>query len=212
MTSIYPAPPSKSFSDLLSLLQQFPAPLTHPPKPQDPSLSDSIASLYLHPALEALLHILNHDLYSAHFLVRAMQSPPAYEAMYCHGILHRIEGDFDNSRAWYSDVSDWEGFTRLWGKSDASAEEGGQKLPRQRRARDFLDRVEKLVRHGGDESEKTALMEESRRELDSLLQWCLQKFGTEKVKDANQDFVKPTEEISKKAGDQVSGSGGPRKF
>lgn len=37
-----------------------------------------------------------------------MQSLPAQEGMFLHGVLHRIEGDYPNARAWYSDVSDTE--------------------------------------------------------------------------------------------------------
>jgi hypothetical protein len=71
-----------------------------------PKLTGAIADLSLHPTIETVLHMLNSDLPSAHFLVRRMQAPPAVEGMLLHGILHRAEGDFDNSRAWISDVQD----------------------------------------------------------------------------------------------------------
>ena len=200
------------FDDLLAKLKSFPAPLLAPDKIQDPGLSDGIASLFLHPAIEALLHILNHDLPSAHFLVRHMQSPPAYEGMYVHGILHRIEGDFNNARAWYSDVGEWEGFSRFWGSEDAAGEEGGQKLPRQMGARKFLDRVERCAKSGGKEEDVESLRLKSRAELENLLDWCLERFGTDMHKDATKGWVQPSEEISKIGEEQASGSGGPRKF
>jgi hypothetical protein len=214
MTAIYRAPTSIIFSDLLSHLQSFPTPLTHPDKPHQPSLSDSIASLYLHPAIEALLHILNHDLPSAHFLVRHMQSPPAYEGMYVHGILHRIEGDFDNARAWYCNVCEWEGFEEFWGQA-AEGEGGrpeGKKMPKQENARMFLDSVESLVKRKAGKDARTGLEEQSRKEIDSLLGWCMRKFGTEGILDAKKVWVRPSEEIAKMGQDQVSGEGGRRKF
>ena len=33
-----------------------------------------------------------------------MQAPPAVEGMLLHAILHRVEGDWDNARAWLEDV------------------------------------------------------------------------------------------------------------
>lgn len=214
MASIHAASPAITFEHLLARLKSFPAPVFNPGKAYDASLSDSIASQYLHPALEALMHLLNQDLASAHFLVRHMQAPPAYESMYVHGILHRIEGDYDNARAWYSNVSDWEGFTKFWGPpTDRPGEEAGQKVPRQQRARDFLDRIEKCAGSGGHQGEELeSLQSESRAELESLLDWCLERLGTEMHKDATKDWVKPTEELKRMGEDQVSGSAGPRNF
>lgn len=152
----------------------LPAALLPPSRPAYPELTASIAALSLHPCLEALLHLLNRDLASAHFLVRHMESivppgdrvnvdtesvwrqpvpkrpeaaewppeeangqevagdecesesdglvsgtrpppatdlrdglagePPKIESMLLHGILHRIEGDYENARLWYRDV------------------------------------------------------------------------------------------------------------
>lgn len=201
-----------SFDQLLTRLKSIPAPLFNPGKAYDSSLSDAIASQYLHPALEALLHLFNHDLASAHFLVRHMQSPPAYESMYVHGILHRIEGDYDNARAWYSNVGDWEGFKNYWGPTDCPEEENGQKLPRQKRARDFLTSIEKRSGKGGEKGGMESLQSESRAELQSLLDWCLEKLGTAVHKDARKDWVQPSDEIKQMGEDQVSGSAGPRNF
>lgn len=103
------------------ILKQLFSPTTHPlfslpVSPRKPILASSsrISELSLHPVLESLLHILNLDLPSAHFLLRHMQAAPAYEAMYLHGILHRIEGDLDNARAWYGDVQDSDVFRAVW--------------------------------------------------------------------------------------------------
>ena len=79
-----------------------------PPSPSSPSqiLRHTISSLSIHPSLESALHIPNSDLPSAHFLLRHMQAAPQHEAMFLHSILYRIEGDYDNARAWYGDVKD----------------------------------------------------------------------------------------------------------
>ncbi|KAF2232060.1 hypothetical protein EV356DRAFT_505658 [Viridothelium virens] len=90
-----------SLSDILSRLPQS-IPIS-PQKP-DAALTPIISSLQLHPTIEALLHLLHSDLPSAHFLCRHMQAPPAVEGMLLHSILHRIEGDWNNSRAWVEDV------------------------------------------------------------------------------------------------------------
>ncbi|KAH0006328.1 hypothetical protein KCU78_g12374, partial [Aureobasidium melanogenum] len=158
MTSVYSANSPVNFDELLAHLKTLPVPLLPPAKALDPTLTDKIASLYLHPALEALLHLLNHDLPSAHFLVRHMQSDPAFEAMYLHGILHRIEGDFNNTRAWYHDVSGSEPFELVWGKAtdeekaevEKKKDQGETKMPPQKSARDFVDSLEKLSKGQGD--------------------------------------------------------------
>ena len=100
MTSQIPSPKNKDFPSILTQLLRHPAPVLPPPCVLSQSLSGPIAALSLHPTLEAALHILNRDLPSAHFLVRHMQAEPAFEGMFLHGILHRVEGDYDNARAW----------------------------------------------------------------------------------------------------------------
>ncbi|KAL9086221.1 MAG: hypothetical protein Q9159_004286 [Coniocarpon cinnabarinum] len=115
-------------------------------RPLFPNLTSEIAALQLHPVIECLLHLLNADLVSAHFLARRLQGavpirdydvasardaastedrgpqqiqgveeaeerdlkeriPPKIEGMLLHAVLHRLEGDYENSRAWYTDVS-----------------------------------------------------------------------------------------------------------
>lgn len=99
--------------------------LSLPVSPRKPHIpSHRISSLSLHPVIESILHLLNMDLPSAHFLLRHMQAAPATEAMYIHGILHRIEGDLDNTRAWYGDVKSSEVFQAVWTGMDS--EDGGR--------------------------------------------------------------------------------------
>lgn len=196
---------SKTYSDILKTLGTIPPPLLPPGKSYNLDLTAQIADCQLHPTLEAALHLLNHDLPSAHFLVRHMQSPPAIEGMLLHGILHRIEGDYDNARAWYGDVAEDEMGGQLLDKA-WSAESGKGKEG----ALEFVDKVEKLKKKR--EGDKAALGEESKDEIRAVLSWCEEKFGTEKWKDASEAWVRPDEKIQQKGNDMVSGGRGHRDF
>ena len=219
MAGVYSSDAKTSFKDLYDHLVTFPVPLLPPGRSYDGKLTDKIASLYLHPTLEALLHILNHDLPSAHFLCRKMQSAPAYEGMYCHGLLHRIEGDSDNARAWYVDVQDNDCFTSVWGQATSEEREEAEKIkdqyrvgkvPAQRKARQFLDSVEKLKKtKSGDRQQ---LEKESRREIEELVQWCVKKFGTAKLEDATKAWVGNSDEIREKGQSMTTGDTGHRRF
>ena len=126
-----------------------------------------------------------------------MQAAPAYEGMFLHGILHRIEGDYDNARAWYGDVSGSDVFGHVW----ASNEE----------ALTFIGRVEALKKR--KEGDKAALERESRREIEGVVEWCVRKFGKGVVRDASGVWTQPEDEEHKKMGqDMVSGGKGFREF
>ncbi|OWY50997.1 GTP-binding protein sey1 [Alternaria alternata] len=194
--------------------------LVHPPKkPQDAQLTATIADLHVHPTIETLLHILNHDLPSAHFLVRHMQAPPAVEGMLLHGILHRAEGDFDNARAWVGDVADaCEGY-------QPKHKEEGQKLDAEvakqvgsnssisasliefvygdQEPKSLIDAVEeyrskKKIDRANDED---GIENRIRAEAEKVLEWCKNKFGDGVFDDATKAWVKNSEEISKISGD-----------
>ncbi|RAL66355.1 hypothetical protein DID88_006024 [Monilinia fructigena] len=207
-----------TFKSLHAQLLKVPAPLLPSVSPHDPNLTSEIASFQLHPTLETALHLLNLDLPSAHFLVRHMQSAPAFEGMYLHGILHRIEGDYDNARAWYSDIKESEIYTKLWGKGGQTWKEwqeehknggGRESLDNGQK---FLDTIQKFKETQGREGEKASLVEQSRGEIDGIIEWCASKFGTARMMDASSAWVRPSEEIRKMGKDQVSGDSGRRKF
>lgn len=140
-----------------------------------------------------------------------MQSAPAYEGMYLHGILHRVEGDYDNARAWYSDVKKAEIYKALWGSGGVTwkewKESGGEKDEGQA----FLDKVEKFIEVKRNDH-KEALEEVSRREIESVIDFCVKKFGTEKMADASDAWVRHSSDIRQMSEDQVSGNSGRRKF
>lgn len=196
---------SKAYSDVLKTLKTIAPPLLPPGKSYNPDLTAQIADCQLHPTIEAALHLLNHDLPSAHFLVRHMQSPPAIEGMLLHGILHRVEGDYDNARAWYGNVAEDETGARLLDKV-WSVESGKGK----EKALEFVDKVEKLKGNGG--GDEAVLEKESENEIRTVLGWCEEKFGTEKLKDASSAWVRPDEKIQGIGNDMVSGGKGHRDF
>ncbi|QDS72266.1 hypothetical protein FKW77_006144 [Venturia effusa] len=196
---------SRGYSNILESLEATPPPLLPPGKSSDPDLTAKIADCQAHPTIEAALHLLNHDLPSAHFLVRHMQSPPAIEGMLLHGILHRIEGDYDNARAWYGDVAKNETGRQLLDKAWNVGSGRGKE-----RALEFVNKVENLKRKGkGDEA---ALNEESRVEIRTVLSWCEEKFGTGKWEEASEAWVKPDKKIQEMGNNMVSGKQGHRDF
>ncbi|KAK5688204.1 hypothetical protein LTS10_000182 [Elasticomyces elasticus] len=165
----------------LTTTYSYPVLASQSPNPYSKSLSHSIASLSLHPTLESLLHILNGDLSSAHFLCRHMQNEPAWEGMYIHGLLHRVEGDYRNAEAWYGNVAETECFQHAWGGEHGLED-----------AKAFIRRIEKLRKEKVGSLEE--LEAESKREIDAMVEWCKRKFGTGKMEDASQAWVEPSEE------------------
>lgn len=190
--------PDAAFESLyIDLASKYPAPVLPPPKPHSQDVSHAISSLLVHPTLETILHLLNGDLPSAHFLLRHMQSPPAYEGMFLHGILHRIEGDYDNARAWYSDAVESEVFQSTWseGKDAAMC---------------FIGKIERLRKQG--EGSLQGVEEESRRELESVVRFCVKKFGTAKLEDATKVWVHPEGKHKEMGQDMIVEGEGWRKF
>ena len=205
--------------------------LVRPPqKAQDVHLTAKIADLRLHPAIEALLHILNADLPSAHFLVRRMQAPPAVEGMLLHSILHRAEGDFNNARAWMGDVVDaCEGWVpKQRSEGQRLDHEIVEKMRKQKGVEESLveyayreedpkaltDDVESFRKTKGQKTNKNGerIEERIRSELSRILEWCAEKFGREEWADASSAWTKDSEEINATKNDMVSGTKGYRKF
>lgn len=170
------------------------------PSPHEPALSHAISSLALHPTLEALLHILNADLSSAHFLVRHMESKPAVEGMFVHGLLHRAEGDYRNAEAWYGDVAESEMFRAVWPEAEGGLEG----------AVGFVRKVEELRKKG--RGDLGVLVRESGREIDAMKEFLVGKFGTGRLEDASGVWVGKSEEGKRQHAGQVVGGEGWRQF
>lgn len=193
---------SCSYATLKDKLLSKPGPVLRPAA-SSPSqaISHAISSLSIHPSLEVALHLLNDDLPSAHFLVRKMQAPPRYEAMMLHGVLHRIEGDYENTRAWYRDVKDSDIFRLVWGEDGLDG------------AMDFLRRIEILRKEtrGKDPKVVRDLEQESTREIKTIMEYCERQFGTSMVDDASAIWCQD-EKSSGKGNDMVVGGEGWRQF
>lgn len=129
-----------------------------------------------------------------------MQSPPAYEGMYLHGILHRIEGDYDNARAWYGNAKSSDAFKAVWG-------EAGEK-----EALRLIEEIEGLRKR--DEGDIQDLERRSLDEIKRVTGFCEEKFGTGEVKDAilAEAWVAPDEKHKQIGNDMVSGGEGWRDF
>ena len=129
-----------------------------------------------------------------------MQAPPAHAGMYLHGILHRIEGDYSNALAWYSDVSGSEVFQAVWGE-----EQGGLEG-----AKRFIAGVERLRKEG--KGEREGLERESEREIRGVVGWCVERWGKGEWRDARGEWSQPDERHRKMGNDMVVGGEGWRKF
>jgi hypothetical protein len=136
--------------------------------------------------------------------------------MYLHGILHRIEGDYDNARAWYSDVKESDIYAKIWGKEGHTWKSWKELASDDRQLLDegqkFLDAVQRFKETKGKEGDKAALEEKSRKELDEITRWCEERFGIHKMEDASSAWVKASDEIRKMGEDQVNGDNGRRNF
>jgi hypothetical protein len=196
-------PQNPTFADIythITTTQPYPVLPSASPHPKDPALSHAISSLAVHPALEALLHILNSDLSSAHFLVRHMEAKPAVEGMFVHGILHRVEGDYRNAEAWYGDVRDSDIFKHVWSEEEAGLDGGIA----------FIRRVEHLRKQ--KDGDLSALEKESQRELDATKDFLVERFGLQRIDDATTVWVGKSEEGKKQHAGQVVGGEGWRQF
>lgn len=203
-----------TYKDLLAFLlpPHRPAPLLTPsPSAYSKTVNSRISNLQLHPTLEALLHLLNADLNSAHFLVRHMQAAPKYEGMHLHALLHRIEGDYDNARAWYGDLAakgeDAECFMHVWkgGKEEEEAFVGRvQELRKGRSKKEGRDEVW--------ESERKALEEISEDEVRRLATWCEHRFGSKAWGDATTEWKEADEKTKNIQSKMTIGGEGWRNF
>jgi hypothetical protein len=242
--SITPAGSAAQAREIYTQLLAQPAPLYHAPSPVpsaglDPTLQPRIASLLVHPALEAALHLLNHALLPAHFLVRKMQNVRV--GQHLHGVLHRVEGDYDNARVWYAEASGlgertdaktehagegcfvgfWSGVARKGGLGESGEAKGDAELAKEA-ALAFIARVQALKAHskgqtqdaGAGTEERRELERVSRAELVAIVEWAASKYGWGKWNggDGSEAYTESTEEQKEEMKRQQGGGEGFRKF
>lgn len=144
-----------------------------------------------------------------------MQAAPAHEGMYLHGVLHRVEGDHDNARAWYGNVCGSGVFGFVWGGEGGRGEEGvkggeGGEEEGKEKAMAFIDAVERLRKDKVGDAD--ALGEKSAWEVKRIVEWCAGRFGEGRWEDASAAWVRPREDIRRKGEEMTSGGEGFRKF
>jgi len=180
--------------------------------------SSTISDLSLHPVLESILHVLNYDLPSAHFLLRHMQAPPAHKAMFLHGVLHRMEGDLENAWAWYVDVKDAEVMKVVWAGNGAA--QGDRKLAPEDSSESAIDHA-LLFLDGLIEAKTTVcsgkvapqeLTQTSLGEFSLLWALCENKFGTAQVLEASSIWLSMAEKHADFTEKMITGGEGWREF
>jgi hypothetical protein len=135
--------------------------------------------------------------------------------MFLHGILHRIEGDYDNARMWYSDVKESEIYQKIWGSDGLTFKEVSHKTGMEGEldaGQKFLITIQKFKESKTEDGDSENLEAESRREIETIIDWCVTKFGKERILDASEVWVKPSDDLRNIGEAQVSGSAGRRKF
>ncbi|WOO77274.1 uncharacterized protein LOC62_01G000863 [Vanrija pseudolonga] len=98
------------------LLGRKPLPPLEPgSKVWDTELARAIAGLDEHRFVIAALHLANDDIDACHRIAQASEGDPTADLL--HATLHRREGDYWNSKYWYSHVEDKHALAR----ADAAA-------------------------------------------------------------------------------------------
>ena len=121
--------------------------------------------------------------------------------MMLHGVLHRIEGDYENARCWYRDVKESEVFQSAWGQDGLE------------RVMEFVRQVEILRKETKIKDPKVVgeLEQESTREVKAIIEYCEKEFGTGKVVDASEIWCQD-KKSNAKGNDMVVGGEGWRQF
>jgi len=121
----------------------------------------------------------------------------------CHAILHRIEGDYENSRLWYQDVArDSAGLELLqkaWGDENAGDKAGA-----------FVNEVQALKEK--KQGDRKDLEKRSLAEIMTVVKACEEKFGSGKWEDASAAWTKSPEKNQKMKEAMTTGAEGHRKF
>lgn len=137
-------------------------------------------------AVKAGLHLWNESLDRSHTLSQSIEDRTG---SYWHGIMHRMEPDYDNSRYWFHRVHDHPAFPLvLRAVRDYAA--GARALERvadeavRSRLREltasarwqpflFIEAVERHMRGGGRDADTAAVLEDMQRlEIECLLNYC----------------------------------------
>jgi hypothetical protein len=141
-------PGDRELESLVSALAAREPPALMPARVHDAALTSRIEALPGPPAVRAVLHLMNDDIGRAHAIAQSGEGDATLD--YVHAIVHRREGDWGNSKYWFS---------RAGGQPVILAVYG----PERGAAARFVD----LCRTGDGDAK---LAEEQWRELQALLE------------------------------------------
>ncbi|WVO14596.1 hypothetical protein L204_102231 [Cryptococcus depauperatus] len=93
----------KTLDEVVTYLFARPLPLLEPgTKIYDPNLVNVISNLSVHKYVKAALHLANDDIQNCHLIAQDNEGDPTADML--HATLHRREGDYWNSKYWWSRV------------------------------------------------------------------------------------------------------------
>jgi hypothetical protein len=127
---------------------------------QDPAMQDR-------PALVAGLWLYVDDLERSHDASQSLETPTG---SYWHGIMHRREGDFSNSKYWFRKAGLHPAMQRidLTGGGAGSGTDVARYDPFR-----FVDQLEKA--HSRGDSDDPALISAQNKEWQALFNWCAER-------------------------------------
>lgn len=119
-----------------------------------------------HPGLRAGLWLYIDDLAASHVISQGIDNATG---SFWHGIMHRREGDFDNSHYWFRKVGHHPAMARIdiAGGGAGAGTEVAHYNPHA-----FIDRVAAATKNGKSPSDLIALQ---RHEWLALFEWCAQR-------------------------------------
>lgn len=80
-------------------------------------------------------------------------------------------------------------------------------------SREFIQRIQDLKTNPDDHGEKAKLEKQSMEEIDGVIRFCKDKFGTERYNDVSDAWKQPSGGKVKEIGqEQIMGGKGHRKF
>jgi hypothetical protein len=90
----------RELDSLVSRLTARELPALAPARVYDIALTARIDGLEVPPAVRAVLHLMNDDIARAHAIAQSGEGDATLD--YVHAIVHRREGDWANSKYWFS--------------------------------------------------------------------------------------------------------------
>ncbi|OCF57840.1 hypothetical protein L486_05305 [Kwoniella mangroviensis CBS 10435] len=147
--------PPKTTDEIVSQLfsRSTPPPLEPGTKVYAPELTKSIAGLKEHMYVIAALHLANDDIHHCHLIAQDNEGDPTANML--HATLHRREGDYWNSKYWWSNIR------------------SHPLIPSTSDAKLFVDSCEAVRKSKGDD---TKLRQRQWDELKKIVEWTRENY------------------------------------